>query len=498
MSARKTSRARGRFIVRPLFAALVASGLAAPPGIQAATIQVTTGGDAGTGATCTLRQAIVAMNTASLAGTACANSGGAFGTGDLVDLTLQAGTIALAGATEIQIDVPLVINGPGASALTVSGAGASRVFSNNFGPPVLTLDVNNLTVANGKSAGPGGCVLGAGVVRLLNSVVTGCTALHDPNFSAPILNGIGGGIAAYDVRLTNSTVASNTAQSSGGGIFAKYATLDHSRVDNNVVSGQACNITQQTKYCVTAILGGGGVLSFGQVQMIHSTVSGNTVHASPISSDNAGPPPVTTTFNIGFGGGITQIGKYQPGVLSAATAKSTVFGTRSPELRAARRAEAAATRSKALAAGGPRVKADGYGDHILAMQSSTISGNRITGNHANDGKYLGGGAFAYSEYYNAEIANSTISGNSLDAAGEYLIGGALFVDSAEIYNSTITGNNGLAAIAFKYSPSGLAPPVAKSAMGPNAVEAARAAALVASVGDKLAALRGARGKAAVN
>jgi hypothetical protein len=136
------------------------------------------------------------------------------------------------------------------------------------------------------------------------------------------------------------------------------------------------------------------------------------------------------------------------------------------------------------------------------MQSSTISGNRITGNKANDGKYLGGGAVAYSKYYNAEIANSTISGNLLDPAGEFLVGGGLFVDSAEIFNSTITGNNGILAVAFKYEPEIMAQAssakVARSGGFARSAKSARVAAFAAEVRGKLGAQRGKRAKAAVN
>ena len=505
--ARQGERAhRARFIVRPLFAALVASGLAAPAALQAATIIVTTGGDAGTGATCTLRQAVESINNAALAGN-CQNTGAGFGSGDLVDLTTQAGTITLAGAAEILVSASaVVINGPGAGVLTVSGANASRVFANPLFGPSVALDINNLTVANGLSAGPGGCIFGTGTVRLLNSVVTGCTAQHSVDFPsnpAPFLNGWGGGVAAYDVRLTQSTVSNNTAQTAGGGIFAKYSsTLDHSLVANNTVTGQACDLTNSGSYCLPLFFGGGGMF-VGQVQMIHSTVSGNTVRASPLSKYSSGPPPTTTTFNLGMGGGITQLNKYEFDYGSAsASAKATVFGARSAEARAARRAAIAASRPKADASGVKRTKADGYADFVLAMQSSTISGNRITGNGLNDGKYLGGGAAARSKYYNAEIANSTISGNLLDPGGEYLVGGGLFIDSAEIFNSTITGNNGIVAVAFKYEPEIMAQAatakVARSGKFARSAKSARVAAFAAEVRGKLGALRGKRAKAAVN
>lgn len=491
MARRDGGRAResgARFIVRPLFAALVASGLAAPVGVDAATIIVATGGDLGVGSTCTLRQAIDSINGGALVGN-CQNTGGPFGTSDTVDLTTQTGTIALVGGNEIQITRPVTINGPGAGVLTVSGENASRVFETPSGSP-FSIAINDLGIANGRSAGPGGCIFLAGALILHNSVVSGCTALHDPAF-APYLNGVGGAIAAYSVQLLRSTITGNTAQTAGGGIFAKYAWLDRSLVSNNTVTGQACDLTVLQKYCLPALFGGGGILT-GAAQLIHSTVSGNLVNASALSQ-TTGEPPTLQTFNVGIGGGITQLGKYGYEEFSAsAAAKSTIFGPRSTEARAARRASIVSAKAKAKAGGtiGARVKADGYGDYVLAMQSSTLSGNRITGSKLNDGKYVGGGAFGFSEYYNAEIANSTISGNTLDTGGEYLLGGGLFLDSAEISNSTITGNNGAVAIAFKYSGmSGAATAKAKGAKG---------AAIAAAVRERLAPLRGTRMKAAVN
>ena len=488
--AHRSSRGRAaRFIVRPLFAALVAAGVAAPSGIHAATIVVTTGGDAGTAATCTLRQAVGALNAASVAGTACVNSGGAFGTNDAIDLTLQAGTISLTGATPLVPTVWMEINGPGASVLTVSGANASRVFEQPSGPP-LDLYLNGLTVANGRSTGPGGCILG-GNVYLASSVVTGCTALHDPG-NTSYLNGIGGGIAAYSVAMKRSTVSGNTAEIAGGGVFAKYAGLYGSVIANNTVSGRACTVASSSKYCLPLLFGGGGMV-VGSAQLVHTTVSGNTVNASSITG--AGPPG---TYNFGVGGGITQINKYTPEV-AAAAAKAGIAGRGGDAAgraaaRAALRASAGA-KSLTRAKGGARAKADGYGNYIIALYASTVSGNRVVGNGQNPGKYAGGGIVAYSEYYTAEIANSTISGNRLPSPGgpdPYpTFGAALFADSAEISNSTITGNAGVVAVAFKYNTN----PVAAVANAKSA--GAKGAIAIDRLRAKAAQWRGAGAKAAV-
>jgi len=491
--ARPTSkRPRGsaaRFIVRPLFAALVASGVVASAGLHAATIVVTTGGDAGNAGTCTLRQAVGAMNAASLAGTSCVNSGGIFGSFDKVDLSTQSGTITLQGAAEIGISGDyLLIDGPGATALTISGANASRVFHHTNTGGVLV--VQDLTVASGRSAGAGGCIWAEGLaLHLAQSVVTGCTALPDPA-NTSFLDGIGGGVAANYLNLGYSTVSGNTAETAGGGVFAKYANVRASSISGNTVTGRACTVVSSSKYCAPLLFGGGGMLA-GSAQLVHTTVSGNTVNASPITG--AGPPG---TYNFGVGGGITQINKYRPEV-AAAAAKSTIVGRGDVASRAAVRAAlraSAGAKSLMRAKGGARAKADGYGNYIVALYSSTVSGNRVVGNGLNPGKYAGGGIIASSEYYTAEIANSTISGNRLpQPAGPDpypTLGAALFADSAEISNSTITGNTGTVAVAFKYDD-----PVAAVATSKSA--GAKAAIALDRVRAKAAQWRGAGAKAAV-
>lgn len=491
MARSSSKRPRGsaaRFAVRPLAVALAAAGVVATFGAQAATIQVTTGGDAGTGATCTLRQAVLALNAASTAGTGCLTSGPGFGTSDTVDLTLQAGTITLAGAAPLAPTVWMEIDGPGASLLTVSGANASRVFEHPSGPP-LDLYISGLTIANGRSTGPGGCIFG-GNIHLGGSVVTGCAALHDPT-NTSYLNGIGGGVAAYAVTMKGSTVSGNTAEIAGGGVFAKYAGLYGSVIANNTVSGRACTVATSSKYCLPLLFGGGGMVA-GSAQLVHTTVSGNTVYASSITG--AGPPG---TYNFGVGGGITQFNKYTPEVAAAAV-KSTIVGRGDVAGRAAARAAlraSAGAKSLTRAKGGARAKADGYGNYIIALYASTVSGNRVVGNGAYPGKYAGGGIVAYSEYYTAEIANSTISGNRLPSpAGPDpypTFGAALFADSAEISNSTITGNAGTVAVAFKYNINTVAAVANSKSAG------AKAAIAVERLRAKAAQWRGAGAKAAV-
>ncbi|MBL8764260.1 MAG: hypothetical protein JNM07_08315, partial [Phycisphaerae bacterium] len=65
------------------------------------------------------------------------------------------GTIAL-GGTELQVTEDLAINGPGASLLTVSGSGLSRVFNFASG----SSSISGLTISGGN-AGSGGGIRGS-------------------------------------------------------------------------------------------------------------------------------------------------------------------------------------------------------------------------------------------------------------------------------------------------------------------------------------------------
>jgi len=67
-------RLGARAIQRPLALALSLGLGVAPLAGMAATIIVTSSGDVGSAGTCTLRQAIVSMNTGSVAGSGCVNS----------------------------------------------------------------------------------------------------------------------------------------------------------------------------------------------------------------------------------------------------------------------------------------------------------------------------------------------------------------------------------------------------------------------------------------
>src|SRR5688572_21969315 len=155
--------------------------------------------DSGTGS---LREAVVAAN---------ANPGA-----DAIDFATT-GTIALTSG-ELDISDSLTINGPGESALTVSGEGVSRVFAITGTPTVVIAD---LTVANGwtyDSPG-GGIAMAGGTVTLDHVTVTGNVAYGSSYYVTYYGgDGLGGGLYVEGGTLTlhQCTVSGNSAVGTPG------------------------------------------------------------------------------------------------------------------------------------------------------------------------------------------------------------------------------------------------------------------------------------------
>lgn len=489
-SRKDRPRKPARFLVRPLFAALVAAGIAVPA--HGATIVVTTGGDGGTGSTCTLRQAIASLNGGALVD-GCTLASGSFGTNDTVDLSLRSGTIGLAG-TALPVDVSMSISGPGATSLTISGSNASRVFEVGINPN-LVLSIEQVTVANGRSVGPGGCVYAAvyNGVELWGAVVTGCRTTDDPNPALSPVNAFGGGVFAYTVLAGNSTISGNTSQASGGGVMGAIVSMQNTVVTGNTVLGERVSSdtieqSEWQKYILAGMLGGGGIASFGAVDLAYTVVSNNVVHASTITGTSLiDDQPTAYEARIGTGGGVLSFqykygdsGNYDDakafGKAGTIGGARTILPRLTPAKIAAFRAAAAdrfaaAQLKSAAPKVGARAKSDLY--HGLELYSTTISGNQVVGGGAVPGaivvgKYSGGGAAFASSGYDAFVGNSTVSGNRIPTVNALCAepaggppapgsvtavscGAGLAGDSAKIFNSTVTGNVGPTAVEFKYT-----------------------------------------------
>ncbi len=184
--------------------------------------------------------------------------------------------------------------------------------------PGITLTLSGLTITGGDSSGDGGGVLNAGgALSIASSTVSGNSARND-----------GGGIYSETyghLHLTNVRVTSNTAEHGGGidndGTFyaGAYAVLSNVSVTANtaeygggIYNDGSATITGSTITDNRAVHDGGGVGGgFGEagwLELIGSTVAGNTAENGGGFYNTGGVGLAGTTVELNtasaLGGGI--------------------------------------------------------------------------------------------------------------------------------------------------------------------------------------------------
>ena len=195
---------------------------------------------------CSLREAITAANQ---------------NPGEDVIL-LHAGTYTLTasgpanGNLQIQGDTVLIGDGAGR---TIIDGGAGGIF---FIPNGVTVQMQDVTLRNGRSPGAGGAIRNNGDLTLLRTILTGNSSV-----AGSVGSGLGGAIVSDgtnpSLTIVDSTISNNTAQGAGGGIAAGGDVT----LTNVTVSGNR----------TTADLGG-GVYFFTSIRgtVNNSTIAGNT------------------------------------------------------------------------------------------------------------------------------------------------------------------------------------------------------------------------------
>ncbi len=233
-------RKRGRVYLARL-TALVAAFILCAAGARAATLTVNTtadssdaSGSCGTG-TCSLRDAINQAN---------AQAGG----GDVIDFSVS-GTIALTSALPA-ITQNLTIGGPGASQLTVSGAG-NAIFQVG---PGTNVTISGMTITNGSSA--------ISVNASATVTVQNCAFAANTATSGGAIDNAGTANVAY------STFSGNSAQQGGALFNASGATM--TVVDNTFTQNSAS-------------AGGGAIQNDGTL-----TATNNTFYANSASGSSGG------------------------------------------------------------------------------------------------------------------------------------------------------------------------------------------------------------------
>jgi hypothetical protein len=207
-------------------------------------------------------------------------------------------TISL-GAT-LPISNSAVVNGPGASLVTIDGGSVRQLFTiDTANAGGRTVTITGLTLAHGKSTYGGAIMMGtsADSLTLSNCIISGNTATS-------------GGGAIYDrggsmavLTITDSLVSNNSSGGSGGGaIFA------------NNSAGTTLNVMRSTVTGNTTTDHGGFAYWFwgGSINVSSSTLTNNIATNSTggvIASWSAPIMISNSTFqgNKGSGGGAVQI-----------------------------------------------------------------------------------------------------------------------------------------------------------------------------------------------
>ncbi len=226
-------------------------------------------------ANCSLREAIIAANT-NAAHNGCNAGSGA----DTINFSVP-GTITL--TTELDsITETLTING-NAGGTTISGNNSYRVlsiFTGSFSGPGPTVNLTDLTIANGYSpGGSGGIFMYKATVSIVNTNFISNSAAG--NIGGAILSSLGNlnvisstfsNNSAYQggaifgsgtaVTITQSTFAGNVASDKGGAVFVEAS------------SGYGFIVINSTFYSNTAGYGG-ALVNQSSTILINDTLSNN-------------------------------------------------------------------------------------------------------------------------------------------------------------------------------------------------------------------------------
>ena len=306
-------------IIRPLvISAVVLFRIASA---NAATFSVTNNFDSGTGS---LRDAIANANALAGADTIQFDTAGVFATPQ---------TIYLAGALPAITD-SLTITGPGAAQLTVrrDSGGDYRIFTLMVDAPGA-VTISGLTIANGfvnglgfpDAIGGGVANLSSGTANVSDCILTGNSAdaggaissVH-PNFDPAITtnvtncvlnnNSAGEGGAIWNggtLTVTHSTLAGNTATTSGDGGGITQLGIGSTVVTDSTISGNSALDS-------SGFGSGGGIHNNSTVTIIRSTISDNSAgNNGGAISNNSGTLTITNSTVSGntagvAGGGISN------------------------------------------------------------------------------------------------------------------------------------------------------------------------------------------------
>ena len=321
---------------------------------------------------------------------------------------------------------PEVIDGPGASVVTVSGNNAVEVFSVSHG---VTAGLVGLTISGGAIVGSGGGILNYGTLTVSDSTITGNSAADAFSGAA----GDGGGIFNSGIlTVSDSTITGNSAAESfgaagsgdGGGIFSGFNSFGTLTVTNSTITDNSADDS------------GGGISSFGTATVSDSTITDNAAEfGGGIYSNTRGrsyailtvsDSTITDNSADNSGGGIANDG-------TATVSDSTISQNSSLGGGGIWNTATLTVTNSTIAD-----NAAGSGGGIANHGGATVSDSTITDNAADDS---GGGI--YSNGFILTVTNSTIADNAAGSGGGiYTEGQLTAVNDTIAYNTVPSGGFG--------------------------------------------------------
>ena len=286
------------------------------------------------------------------------------------------GPTTVVTTAEIAIDADVILDGDGA--LTVDGARDHRVFSV---PEDVRAELRGVVVTGGV-AHLGGGILNAGILTLMNSVVSGSSAAEGGgihNVKAGTMTLLGTTVLANDASLgagifndgtltaVHSIVTENTSEAGGGGIFnERELTLIDTSVSDNTAGGSGGGISN--------IPGGDGNDGPGRLTLLQSIVSGNTAGFNGGGIHSEGTATLTSSTvsaNRGASGG----GVYVRGDFTVVS--GTVSGNVSESCGGGIDNDGTVSLANTTISGNTAVDCGGgiYNQTLLTVTSSTFSAN---------------------------------------------------------------------------------------------------------------------------
>ena len=391
--------------IKIIFAAALTAAFAffATNSVEAATFTVTRSDDRNatcvSGTDCSLREAVNAANAAS--------------TDDVINFASSVSLITLASELVLTNNGTLLINGRGAELLKISGNGQTRVLTVGGG---ATVSITGLTIADGNANGASSAGNGGGILIQPTASLT-LTRVTVKNNTASLIDTFSSAVA--EPHYTTGEVVTGNVSGGGGGIYNR---------GNLVMIESAVTGNSMTAIGAQAFGSGGGIYNLtATAQLINSTVDGNQ----------------TITFNDGHGaaGGIYN-GFQSTLTLTGSIVSNNVGRGNGGGIN--NNSQATLNLINSTISNNSALTTSGFGGAIINYATVNVSSSTIAGNFA---QVTAGGvhstfSLAVFTSKNTIYADNSVSGQASDFSGNFTSEGfnLLETSAGAVITGTTTGN----------------------------------------------------------